>query len=1210
MEDSFEQYVEGLEEEEGSFGVQSRYGPSNSRGMMPGSDRDDVEQLLFGGPTAHDEDDEYAFEVDLNRNDEEEEAKKKEMQERRVLRKKNREVEKLQRAKRAETLKKTQEERMQELLGQVYSERVQEMRKMNSLAASAAAATSAHDNGNVEEMKEHQDAAEEDEVVNSSVLDDSLEIDPKASLELTVEEDHLDFNKYFDLLKSTDDEQEDQDASKNIEPSDIHQECDDEEHYESDYEVETPTQEQEFFVGAKVRAKLFNWTSFYTGAITSRDDDGHVSVLFEDGERVDSVSISAIEIIENDDEGGEEERIPDKEMQEEKVVVAKSLENELKQEEKKENAPEETEDDNDAEHSDTNVDDKVGLETMHVDHDQQEESASEKAKVCESPTVEDDEMHPVKEQEPQTSEADEIKAVFWDTLEKERDTCVGTPPPTPMAAQQTLIENLPPSTLPPGSPPPPPPPPPGNVKNVEANDSLKVPLKRKRKQKQDILRHVNGLKNNSANEENLFDPEARVSIHGENARLHQAVGELKLKCAALQEELKEADRQKEKLQEKLFEAQNEVNAQKAENFSLMAELKELKNTNATRTVLRTALSNGESIAKDELARIEKEMAEQDRLLAGYQKENEKLLNEVRNAEQKAQDLKTSMYRANMQIGFEQNKSSDASKLNADILHRELQAEQRVRMLEEELRELQFKYEKILAETKQRPEKDGSQEMLQSLRKELAEARFEHLSEAKNLKEKLAWYVENQALLDEKERMISELNARIEILENGRGTSLQSRVRESLPSDSKKIRMLEKQVKELEEGLRKRNPDCLANLILAAGPNEEEKETRRQLREKLKQLEEKMEAREKSHSSRVRTLRQEHERVKFRYEKIIQELQHEAGWNGQEGSSQYAEESKVPSSTNVTPSTEARIKSLEEELVRVRNFYRKKIEDLSKKSSSALRSARREGPIAHADAVAQRDVDKLRAARTALEARVEELEDELQRLRNPSSALQEKAKTIHSLKEQNRKLEEELLHLRVLQRRRTQSGGDSATNPQDTPGWNKSRSRSWTKESMIENSRDEGLVEMLEAVEDQAENADMQKELHRKINLLEKENAQVAHRWETALQRAEETVERLHHANVELQQQLGKARRELAKPKAPSLAAQEAIAQKVTLLEQKLLTREQELRYAMNQVKRRGEMELREAESRHEAVVAKKNLEIQRFRDELDSLIQQIQQESV
>lgn len=747
----------------------------------------------------------------------------------------------------------------------------------------------------------------------------------------------------------------------------------------------------------------------------------------------------------------------------------------------------------------------------------------------------------------------------------------------------------------------------------------------------------------------------------ESVRLRQEIHELQLQLAASEELRLESARELEVTLARERELRTTVDTQKAEIFSLHAELKDINATNAVRASLRTVLreSTDAALPREEVARIEKEMAEQDRLLAGYQKENEKLVARLRDAEAHAEEVRQEMYRANMRIGIDLNSQDTNSAADAKELRKALSADEQVRALQDEIAELKIKhadekvkFEAALKEAQQQQENASAQKVVQELRKELAEARFEHLSEAKALKDKLAWYVENQQLLEEHAKIIDEQQERIRALESGSPVKRKigepdsngRRIKQSLPADLKRIRSLEKQVKELEEALLKRNPDCIANLILAAGPSESEKETRRELRQQIETLEEELQSKSKTHAARMRSLRQEHERVKLRYERLLEERgdasarSHTQDASGKESSSQMnsgtdgnrasGHHEGVPSSSST--SQEARILQLEQELTRVRDFYRKKIEDLSKKSSTSLRLARREGPINTSTASLHRDLDKLRAAKTALEARVEELEETLSgKGKRASSSLELR---LNSLQEENANLKTELKHIHLGKHRNTMSprimshpeeGFASPTrenttnleeNPEDETSalvalLRESNNRPHSSDTNGENltsSRKNNTVGLNAdsprfAPEDVVP-SEVEAKLLKKVQALETENARVAERWTVALERSEEAVRRLRLANAELEARLTEAQRQLDEPPTPSMIQQQALTRRLNDMENRFLARERELELIVQNVKHRADMDLHSAEARFEAVLAAKNAEIRHFRDELDMLL--------
>uniref|UniRef100_A0A7S2SCF1 Centrosomal protein of 162 kDa n=1 Tax=Mucochytrium quahogii TaxID=96639 RepID=A0A7S2SCF1_9STRA len=697
-------------------------------------------------------------------------------------------------------------------------------------------------------------------------------------------------------------------------------------------------------------------------------------------------------------------------------------------------------------------------------------------------------------------------------------------------------------------------------------------------------------------------------FHVDNVDTYKAeISRLSLLESSLRSEMHNINLEKNGWMEKAQDLERALTVKEAELYSMTAKVKELESTNAVRGSLRKILSNedGESvIPMDQLQRIEKEMAEQEKLLAGYQHENEKLMEKLRLADKKTDQVREDMYKASMRTGFEDTKQQ-TPKLAGDELRRLLKAEEAVESLDKELEEQKQSNAKLKAELVElRDEKPTSstEEALNSLRNELAEARYEHLSEAKALKEKLAWYAENQALINANEELIDKQAARISELESNLGTSpaKTGRPKVSLPQDLKRIRTLEKQVKELDEALRKRNPNCLANLILAAGPSDSEKQTRRELRQKVAELEDELEKREGRFSSRIRTLRQEHERVKVRYERLLE-------------TSKAQEENIDASNHHFSPVTDSKIASLEQELVRVRDFYRKKLEDQSKKSSMALRSAKRDGTAGLTPSLQsmQRDADKLRAAKIALEARVEELEMQLDsRGKKPVA-------------QSNKKVEH-------LENKLERISNENAQLKRDMDGLlSKKQMPTRRMEGKVKDDNEDGedsvLVEIIEQVEaseskdskleneeyslqkalkkSQEERAHISKKLQQVID----ENALMNTRWEQALRRSEQAVERLHVANLELEAQLQEAKKDLNTPQTPSMLQHQALARKLEDMEQKFRARERELELLVQQVKHAADIDLQTAQTKYDMVLADKDREILRFRRELDELISALQQ---
>ena len=92
-----------------------------------------------------------------------------------------------------------------------------------------------------------------------------------------------------------------------------------------------------------------------------------------------------------------------------------------------------------------------------------------------------------------------------------------------------------------------------------------------------------------------------------------------------------------------------------------------------------------------------------------------------------------------------------------------------------------------------------------------------------LTQKLEWYTENQAQLDqdcklmrEKDKEIASLKEKISALEAGVSNQKGSSGARTRGLEARRVVQLERQVKELEKVIQKRFPNSLSALILASG----------------------------------------------------------------------------------------------------------------------------------------------------------------------------------------------------------------------------------------------------------------------------------------------------------------------------------------------------------------------------------------------------------
>ena len=362
--------------------------------------------------------------------------------------------------------------------------------------------------------------------------------------------------------------------------------------------------------------------------------------------------------------------------------------------------------------------------------------------------------------------------------------------------------------------------------------------------------------------------------------------------------------------------------------------------------------------------MERLVSEQETMIRAYQKENEKTCRDLRDARSRVHDLEalleeyasgnpavagaaavgngTSTGGAGTTSSPGRQQFDDADAMQA--LRLQLQQVQR----EANERELELKHEldrlrqgKRVADAKfagiDVPALQREGERLQELQHDLEMARQKHTEEVAALHKQLAWYVENQEIIDKSDKLVATQKEKIEQLEaeleqtqgkrrakggkssaKGGGSGISNR------TETARIHELEAQVgtlkAELEEVLRKKHPNSIPQLIRAARPPMEEHAAHAYMSTRIKTLESTLEEKEEEHAKRLRVLRQGFERVKAQHEQRLSQLEVEL-----ESKTKKLELSEKP---------HLRVKELERQLDDTRSFYTKKLRELNGKLATA------------------------------------------------------------------------------------------------------------------------------------------------------------------------------------------------------------------------------------------------------------------------------------
>ncbi|KAM3614709.1 uncharacterized protein V6R79_018243 [Siganus canaliculatus] len=381
---------------------------------------------------------------------------------------------------------------------------------------------------------------------------------------------------------------------------------------------------------------------------------------------------------------------------------------------------------------------------------------------------------------------------------------------------------------------------------------------------------------------------------------HSLVQELRLLLAHKDRELQAMKEEAAKL-----------NSLKQHNFLLQSKLRSAEEPSEKRWAKSSDLVVGES-----LQQMEKELKEQEVLLKGYQQENEKLYLQVKAQQVMAKSNEEAMFNENQrllnELAFTRQQINKTSQSIGNVCS--MDHTQRISGLLAQINIFQRNEAKLLEENHRlKQEKQALDVDLQLLKKErdLAAAQatsasddktFErrvledkHREEVAAMKKKLQWFAENQELLDRDAGRLKAATAEIHRLkeqvetlktEVSRSSSEQQRKAKVKGADTKRIQELERQVRELEQILRHRNPNSLPALLYAAatagdgGDGEASKTSppsriNALLERRIQRLEAELEGRDEEAKRSLRAMEQQFLRIKLRYEQQISERDQQA-----------------------------------------------------------------------------------------------------------------------------------------------------------------------------------------------------------------------------------------------------------------------------------------------------------------------------------------------
>ncbi|XP_056421975.1 centrosomal protein of 162 kDa isoform X3 [Hyla sarda] len=363
---------------------------------------------------------------------------------------------------------------------------------------------------------------------------------------------------------------------------------------------------------------------------------------------------------------------------------------------------------------------------------------------------------------------------------------------------------------------------------------------------------------------------------------------------------------KQEIEQMKINYEKEIKELKQENFILQTKLHAGEEKIKQRSHL---LDQTSPITEENIQQIKRDILEQETLLHGYQQENERLYNQVKDLQAKNKENEQQMFQENQALKAELN--SLREKVNSTKMHNQYTGSQsdhnteRFKDLATELSAIQKRESNLLEDiASHKKDKQALEVDLLQMKKErdllksqlaniLDDKSYEirimeesYKKEITRLNKRLQWYAENQDILDKDAGRLKDAYEQIENLklqveklrhDDGNQTTQQQNRLKDRAADAKRIQDLERQVKEMEAIIKRRHPNSIpAILFAAAAVSETEKPSKSStvvyLERRIQKLENDLEIKDEDAKKSLRSMEQHFHKVKIQYESRINELE--------------------------------------------------------------------------------------------------------------------------------------------------------------------------------------------------------------------------------------------------------------------------------------------------------------------------------------------------
>uniref|UniRef100_A0A3Q1I441 Centrosomal protein of 162 kDa n=1 Tax=Acanthochromis polyacanthus TaxID=80966 RepID=A0A3Q1I441_9TELE len=458
--------------------------------------------------------------------------------------------------------------------------------------------------------------------------------------------------------------------------------------------------------------------------------------------------------------------------------------------------------------------------------------------------------------------------------------------------------------------------------------------------------------------------------------------------------------QKERELQMMKKGAEELSSLRQQNFLLQSKLQTAEEARRKKSCVETA----DPVTEEKLQKIDKEIKEQETLIKGYQQENEKLYLQMKTQQAASKANEEAMFNENQRLLNELAFTSSVSdpSYSIDVCFSVQRNEAKLYVDIHNLKQEKKALEVDLQLTRNESDLAKGQAISTSGDKtsEVGVLENKHREEVVALKKKLQWFAENQVLLDRDAGRLKATTAEIQLLKEQveklkqavgkRSTEQQRRVRDK-SLNMKRMQDLEKQVKELEQILRNRNPNSLPALIYAAARSASHEDVGAAktsppsqiaplLERRIQRLEAELESHDEDAKHSLRAMEQQFHRIKI--SELEQQLQQKQQNEG----------------ADLSKAWMSKIQTLEEELQREKESNQEKENSLHNLIESLQQQLKHKNPVPQK---AQPSPGRQqRQAEAAFGVRIERLNQEVA---TKTRTIQELTRTVERLQKERRNM---------------------------------------------------------------------------------------------------------------------------------------------------------------------------------------------------------------